>query len=118
MKPVTSSLVLGMVADLTRSKAALLAENALLRQQLIVLHRQIKRSVYTKTDRLLLVVLARMVRSWKQALVTVQPETLLRWHRVQPLSMVDNSFTPTRLTLLHDLASGIHEASHSSNFLS
>jgi putative transposase len=27
------------------------------------------------------VLLARMVRTWKQALFIVQPETLLRWHR-------------------------------------
>ncbi len=30
---------------------------------------------------MLLVLLARTVRSWKQALFIVQPETLLRWHR-------------------------------------
>jgi putative transposase len=57
------------------------AENALLRQQLIILRRQVKRPACTKTDRMLLVFLARIVRSWKQALVIVQPETLLRWHR-------------------------------------
>jgi len=78
MKPPTTSLVVGTLADLTRGKAELLAENALLRQQLIILCRQIKRPVYKKTDRLLLVLLARMVRTWKQALVLVQPETLLR----------------------------------------
>ncbi len=32
-------------------------------------------------DRLLLVLLARMVRTWKQALFLVQPETLLGFHR-------------------------------------
>ena len=62
-------------------KSALLAENALLRQQLVILRRQIKRPVYRKRDRLLLVLLARIVRTWKQALFLVQPETLLRWHR-------------------------------------
>ena len=81
IKPPTVSLVLGTSADLTRSKAELLAENALLRQQRVILHRQIKRPVYKKTDRLLLVLLARMVRTWKQALFLIQPETLLRWHR-------------------------------------
>jgi len=30
---------------------------------------------------MLLVLLARAVRTWKQALFIVQPETLLRWHR-------------------------------------
>jgi putative transposase len=81
IKPPTTSLLLGTLADLARGKSELLAENALLRHQLIILRRQIKRPVYRKTDRFLLVVLARMVRSWKQALFLVQPETLLRWHR-------------------------------------
>ena len=81
LKPSTASLALGTFADPTRGKAELLAENALLRQQLIILRRQVKRPVYRKRDRLLLVVLARIVRTWKQALFLVQPETLLRWHR-------------------------------------
>jgi hypothetical protein len=81
VKPLTTSLLLGTLADFTRGKSELIAENALLRQQLIILHRQIKRPVYRKTDRLLLVLLARMVWTWKQALYLVQPETLLRWHR-------------------------------------
>ncbi len=78
IKPLTASLVLGTFADLTRGKAELLAENALLRQQLIILRRQVKRPVGRKTDRLFLVLLARMARTWKQALFLVQPETLLR----------------------------------------
>jgi putative transposase len=81
VKPPTTSFLLGTLADLLRGKSELIAETALLRQQLIILHRQIKRPVYKKTDRLLLVLLARMVRTWKQALLLVQPETLLRWHR-------------------------------------
>jgi putative transposase len=81
IKPPTASLLLGTLADMTRGKSELLAENALLRHQLIILRRQIKRPVYRKTDRFLLVLLARMVRTWKQALFLVQPETLLRWHR-------------------------------------
>ena len=81
VKPPTTTLVLGTLTDLLRGKSELIAENALLRQQLSILHRQIKRPVYKKTDRLLLVLLASMVRTWKQALYLVQPETLLRWHR-------------------------------------
>jgi transposase InsO family protein len=69
------------MADLGRSKSELMAENALLRQQLIILKRQVKRPTCTKTDRLFLVLLARVVRTWKQALFIVQPDTLLRWHR-------------------------------------
>jgi putative transposase len=80
-RPHISSLPLATLTDLGRSKAELITENALLRQQLIVLKRQVKRPACTKTDRLLLVLLARLVRTWNQALLIVQPETLLRWHR-------------------------------------
>jgi putative transposase len=77
MKPPATSLALDALADLTRGKAELLAENALLRQQLIILRRQVKCPVYRKSDRFLLVLLARMVRFWKEALFLVQPETRL-----------------------------------------
>jgi putative transposase len=80
-QPLHTPLLLATAADVFRSKPQLVAENALLRQQLMILRRQIKRPVYGKTDRLLLVLLASMVRAWKQALFLVQPETVLRWHR-------------------------------------
>jgi putative transposase len=80
-RPSPSGLVLGTAADLTRSKPALIAENALLRQQLIILRRQISRPRLSTKDRFRLVLLASRVRGWKQALVLIQPETLLRWHR-------------------------------------
>src|SRR5215469_10839991 len=80
-KPNTTSLLLGTLIDLSRSTSQLVAENALLRQQLIILRRQVKRPACTWTDRLLLVLLTSVVRTWKQALFLVQPETLLRWHR-------------------------------------
>jgi putative transposase len=80
-KPLPPSLLLGTLADLGRSQSQLIAENALLRQQLIILSRQVKRPAYRKADRMLLVLLARLVRTWKQALFIVQPDTLLRWHR-------------------------------------
>src|SRR5215472_17940367 len=51
------------------------------RQQVIILRRQVKRPACSKTDRILLVLLASIVRTWKQALFIIQPETLLRWHR-------------------------------------
>jgi putative transposase len=80
-KPDSTSHFLLTLAALSRSKPQLVAENALLRQQLIILKRQVKRPACTKTDRMLLVLLARAVQTWKQALFIVQPETLLRWHR-------------------------------------
>ena len=76
-KPLGTSLPLATLTDLGRSKSELIAENALLRQQLIVLKRQVKRPTFRRTDRILLVLLARLVRTWRQALVIVQPDTRL-----------------------------------------
>ena len=56
-------------------------ENVLLGQQLTVLGRQEKRSRFTGPDRGLLVLLACKLATWQQALLIVQPNTLLRWHR-------------------------------------
>jgi hypothetical protein len=69
-KPDTTSLMPGMLTDQARSKSELVAENALLRQQLIILRRNGKGPACTKMDRMLLVLLARAVRTWKQAHIT------------------------------------------------
>jgi len=80
-RPAAGSHVGSTVGDLTRTKAALVAENALLRHQLVVLQRQVGRPAFASADRLRLVFLARLAREWRAALLIVQPETLLRWHR-------------------------------------
>lgn len=80
-KPNNESLVVGTLADVTRGKGEVIAENALLRQQVIILQRQTKRPQLTQRDRGLLVVLARWARHWKDALAIVKPDTLLGWHR-------------------------------------
>ena len=51
-QPASTHLVTGTLADLPRRRSELLAENALLRQQLIVLHRQVKTPRLTWRDRL------------------------------------------------------------------
>src|SRR5436305_4482597 len=81
LKPATGTPVAGALGDLARTKAELLAESALLRQQLVVLRRQVARPVLTPADRLRLILLARLACGWRAALLIVQPETLLRWHR-------------------------------------
>jgi hypothetical protein len=70
-----------MAGYVTRSKGELIAENALLRQQVIILQRQVKRPQATPRDRRLLVLLATWTRHWGDALAIVKPETLLGWHR-------------------------------------
>lgn len=80
-QPARSNPVTGTLADLPRNRAQLLAENAFLRQQLAVLHRQTKTPRLSTRDRLSLLLLARWVPNWKSILQIVRPETLLRWHR-------------------------------------
>jgi putative transposase len=80
-KPDNHTLAFNAALDLTRSKSELVLENALLRQQLIVLQRQTKRPKLTWKDRSLIVLLSSKLRAWKDALIIVQPDTVLRWHR-------------------------------------
>lgn len=81
IKPSTDSAFAGLVTDVVRSRMDLIAENAFLRQQMLVLSRSGKRLLPTPRDRFLLVLLSSKVRAWQQSLLIVQPETLLRWHR-------------------------------------
>src|SRR5919199_284801 len=80
-KPIAHGPVLGTIADLARSKPQLVAENLLLRQQLLVLKRSAKRPRFTAADRCLFVLLASKLQNWKEAVLIVKPETILRWHR-------------------------------------
>jgi len=49
---------IGAARDLTRTRSELMAENALLRQQVIVLRRGVRRPRIHRDDRLLLLILA------------------------------------------------------------
>ena len=80
-RPVTFLLGVDAFADLSRSRSDLIVENALLRQQLIILNRQVKRPQLTNSERIRFVFLARLTEYWHQALHIVQPDTLLGWHR-------------------------------------
>ena len=69
-------LVLGM-----RSRRELAAENLYLRKQLALFQeRKVKPRRAHDSTRLIMVILGRMF-SWRDALVNVQPDTFLRWHR-------------------------------------
>jgi len=76
-----STVTGGLIADLTRSRGEPLAENAFLRQQLIVASRSAKRPSFRSHERGLLVLLARLIPGWSHALLLIKPETVLRWHR-------------------------------------
>src|SRR6202049_5070625 len=63
-------------------RAWLEAENLILRQQLLVLRRKSSKRVrLLNIDRLLMVWLYRLYPSLLDAIIIVQPETVIRWHR-------------------------------------
>src|SRR4030095_5912784 len=70
----------GALQDLPRCKTELVLENALLRHQLSILHRQCKPAQLTSSDRFWLLLLASRLSHWKEAFLILKPETLLRWH--------------------------------------
>src|SRR5262245_37037043 len=68
-------------ASLFKPKSWLEAENAALRQQLIVLQRQVRGRVeFTNSDRLFFIQLYRWFPSVLKALTIMRPETVMRWH--------------------------------------
>ena len=80
-RPMKSPALMAL-ADATRTRAELIAENAMLRQQLIIATRNRKtRWPLTRWDRALLVALASIAKHWRNALLIAKPDTLLRWHR-------------------------------------
>jgi hypothetical protein len=60
---------------------AVALENVALRHQLAVLKRSVRRPQLRPRDRLFWILLANAWRNWRQALVFVQPDTVMRWHR-------------------------------------
>jgi putative transposase len=71
----------GVLARLLRTRRALLCENLVLRQQLVVLKRRRPRPHLALLDKAFWVAVRQLWPNWKQALVVVTPETVVRWHR-------------------------------------
>jgi len=61
--------------------ANLAAENVALRHQISVLQRNIKRPTLKERDRLFWVFLSRVWPGWRSAILIVQPDTIVRWHK-------------------------------------
>lgn len=71
----------GALLRLSRNRRDILLENFVLRQQLVVMKRRNSRPRLNLLDRLFWVVASRLWSGWKQALIVVTPETVIRWHR-------------------------------------
>ena len=64
-----------------RSHFDVALENLALQQQLMVLTRSSRRPRLTPADRLFWSWISRIWSPWRSALVLVQPDTVVRWHR-------------------------------------
>jgi len=74
--------VLVILRAILISKARLAIENLALRQQLAVCRQSVKRPKLRALDRVFWACLSRLWSDWRHALVIVQPETVIKWHRM------------------------------------
>jgi putative transposase len=77
----TIDLLFGVIVRLFRTRCTLLLENIALRQQLAVLKRRHPQPRLTALEKLFWVLAKRFWSRWKEVLVVVTPETVVRWHR-------------------------------------
>jgi hypothetical protein len=73
--------LLRLLPFLCDGRRQLALENLALRQQLAVYKRMARRPKLRRSDRLFWVWLARVWVGWRQSLVIVTPDTVLRWQR-------------------------------------
>src|SRR6516162_3570689 len=74
-------LIFGVFVRSLRPRRDLLLENLALRQQLAVLARRRPPARFSNSDQFLWVMLRRFWSGWRKALILVQPDTVVRWHR-------------------------------------
>ena len=69
------------IVAMFKTRMGLQAENIALRHQLCVLQRSVKRPKIRPADRVLWSILSRYWSNWKEALIFVKPDTVIRWQR-------------------------------------
>jgi hypothetical protein len=74
-------VLLRSIGLICRGHRATALEDLALRQQVAVLRRTVTRPHLRSTDRLFWILLAKVGRDWRSALIVVQPDTVVRWHR-------------------------------------
>src|SRR5467141_4101057 len=77
----TLGLLFGAILRVFLTRRMLLLENLALRQQLAALKRRDARPRLAVFDKLFWVMARRFWSGWKQALIVVNPETVVQWHR-------------------------------------
>src|SRR6266576_6127056 len=77
----TIGLLAGSILRLLHSRRMLLLENLALRQQLAALKRKHPKPRLSVADKLFWILARRFWSRWKQTLIVVTQETVVRWHR-------------------------------------
>jgi putative transposase len=75
------SALFHLIRCLIAPRLRLAAEILALRQQLAVLNRSTKRPQLRRRDRFFWVLLSKLWRNWREVLIIVKPETVIKWHR-------------------------------------
>jgi putative transposase len=75
------TLLLALINTLLTDRSRLALENVALRQQITVLKRSVKRAKINDSDRVFWILMRRLLDSWRDTLLIVKPETVIKWHR-------------------------------------
>ncbi len=75
------TLLLQLVNALVTERSRLMLENLALRQQVAVLKRSVKRAKIDDSDRVFWILIRRLLADWRDTLLIVKPQTVIRWHR-------------------------------------
>ena len=74
-------LVVTFAALLFKSQRQLALENMALRQQVTMLRQSVKRPRATPADKLFWIFFSRYIDGWRELLLGLHPDTVVRWHR-------------------------------------
>jgi putative transposase len=66
---------------LSQHQSGLILENLALRQQLTIYHNTIKRPKIRNRDRIFWLLFSKLSKNWREALIVVKPDTVIRWHK-------------------------------------
>ncbi len=73
--------LLAIIINFFKLRTQLQLENLFLRKQLEILCRPPKRVSIKKSDRVFFSLTKRLLNNWRNNLVIVKPETVIKWHR-------------------------------------
>ena len=81
MKLALIQAIFASLLSSLKSRRELTLENLALRQQVVMLKRSVKRARPNITDRLVWKVFCRFFTNWRDHVIAIHPDTVVRWHR-------------------------------------